>query len=571
MVLKRKPIDKTPNIHFILSPQPNLNLTSKLEKAELDAVVQTLGLIIYNELNQCWLSERDKTETINESFTVISTCLSKEKTIRFAIKENELKVNDKTLQPNSTLEKTLVKHMNLLQVNNFLFEAGLTKEEFVKFIELLTSSPDEVLKTGSFYDAVETAGFKYIHSKKVILKEVAEDETVISQKDLQAAEIAKRARLTDKAIEYLVSGKDITLDVASEALHAVADDAKKMADVIIEAAKKVEIPSETFIEKGHMAKVVAQSIQRAFERLMAHPASKTQKGRKLLERIFRQLEAEIFSKMGLNPSDPDSQIISKAIERATETLKVNAIADEYFKKLKALEEAEKHILKFIKLYGVDKIYGSELAIKLQEGNIDINRWHKLLASIPSETSVSDEERAAVAVQNLAKLLNKLETVLLDTKEQKTPQTITDELKHVQEELGIIVSSTQKRIENLAEEIKEEITVDTDVIESPVSKPVKRKGLSKQQIVKILAEIVQEICQPLSVIDCAMTMILSGRLGSIPDTCSEMLKLATNSSVRIHQIVKSLEKLAGQPTELIPDKDIQKAIYSEDINKCINET
>ena len=91
----------------------------------------------------------------------------------------------------------------------------------------------------------------------------------------------------------------------------------------------------------------------------------------------------------------------------------------------------------------------------------------------------------------------------------------------------------------------------------IGKPLK---MPRQQMITILAEVVQELCQPLSVITCATDMLASKALGELSQGQIDIVKMVSESAVRIQMLAKSLEKIAAQPKTLSPDMTIQKSLY-----------
>ena len=80
---------------------------------------------------------------------------------------------------------------------------------------------------------------------------------------------------------------------------------------------------------------------------------------------------------------------------------------------------------------------------------------------------------------------------------------------------------------------------------------------------LLAEIVQELCQPLSVINCSIEMIKSSHLGAVSDSQLEILNLASTSGDRVKLLVDKLLELSGLPTTMTPDADIQSSLYRKE--------
>ncbi|MBI3987163.1 MAG: hypothetical protein HY343_09595, partial [Lentisphaerae bacterium] len=96
--------------------------------------------------------------------------------------------------------------------------------------------------------------------------------------------------------------------------------------------------------------------------------------------------------------------------------------------------------------------------------------------------------------------------------------------------------------------------------SPVE--VAQQALSRNAIIKILVEIVQELRQPLTVINSAVEIILKGQLGAVSAVQKELLDLALAGGQRIEKIIDALTSISGMPAALHPDADILSFIYQQ---------
>jgi hypothetical protein len=83
---------------------------------------------------------------------------------------------------------------------------------------------------------------------------------------------------------------------------------------------------------------------------------------------------------------------------------------------------------------------------------------------------------------------------------------------------------------------------------------------RKKLMVLLAEVVQELCQPLAVINCSIDMIKSKHLGEVSNAQLEMLDLASTSGERVRLLVDKLLELSGLPRTLTPDSGIQSSLY-----------
>ena len=74
-------------------------------------------------------------------------------------------------------------------------------------------------------------------------------------------------------------------------------------------------------------------------------------------------------------------------------------------------------------------------------------------------------------------------------------------------------------------------------------------LTRKRMLTILAEIVQELCQPLSVINCALGTIGGGHLGDVTTAQADMLQLAGEGAAKIEVLIDNLRNISGLPDTL----------------------
>jgi len=126
------------------------------------------------------------------------------------------------------------------------------------------------------------------------------------------------------------------------------------------------------------------------------------------------------------------------------------------------------------------------------------------------------------------------------------------MQEVDQSIDKVIEGTNQKIDKLIAALTE----DASMIKrgGKEGKPIQPR-MSRAKLLETLAEIVQEICQPLSVIHCSVSMMMSGSLGAVNAAQSEMLTMADQSSDKIRKLVNSIMRIAGVPTSLTPDHEM----------------
>ena len=88
----------------------------------------------------------------------------------------------------------------------------------------------------------------------------------------------------------------------------------------------------------------------------------------------------------------------------------------------------------------------------------------------------------------------------------------------------------------------------------------QKKLAYDRIIATIAEICQELRQPLAVVNCTLGIMTSGMLGTLTESQRDTLRLATDSGQRLALLVDKLVAISGVPASLAPDQDLIKKLY-----------
>jgi len=533
--------------------KPSLSAAHALE---VDAAIRAIGFIYYNTVNACWFSSTDRKQTLQESHSVIATVLEKLERLRFTADSHEIKVNGDTYEAGTVHVKALAAHLSTLEGCNFTFAKGLTLEEFISFMDVICKSESDLLVLGGLIDAVTKCNFQHVTSKRVILKEVSDEEVIVSKIEIEATAAEERKRIESDVLSFLTApaaapGAEADTEKASSLRKAVQN-SEQMANLIMQTVDKKQ-GGGAAVDKQQVTQIVVECLDRAFAALLDDPFSKTQKGKKAIAGALQRLEKELLTKMQVAPEQEESQQVTTAVERMTERLKMDSVVQEYSKKLKALEESEKRILRFIKLQGLDKKQDPELEKRLSEEGVDVSDWHRLLA-------LGRDDEGHTAVTQLAQLIGHLEadvTALQEKPDSVSAEKITNELRQVNSEVRVVTERTREKIDGLIEAVNADMAA-----VAGLEKEAEKTGLLKmprKRMLVLLTEVVQELKQPLVVIGCAMDMLKAKALGEVNPAQMEMLQMTEESAIRIKTLIDNLEAIAGQPKTLQPDQEMQKAL------------
>ncbi len=567
MVIQRRPRADASQI-VIRSAGEKPDKTSAIplttEELELEAAVQALAFIVVNNLKNCWFSETDRAQTTKEGFSVVTTVLERKSILRLTVEGDVFKVNGEEYVSKNMHVQEMARHLADVGPCHFALEKGLAEPEFEALVELISRPKHLLLQNGDFADAIAGGNFGHVSSRRIVLREVSDEETVVSKQDLEAADEKHRQKTEADVLAILEAEKKEqdgrTAEERAESLRSTVADADRMSDLIMKAAKgkQSDMPAA---DRQQVAKLVVECLDRAFDTLLDDPFSKTQKGKKTIAAALQRLEKELLLKMaeeGDGAAQPEE--VTSAVERMTERLKMDAVVQDYTRKLKALEDSEKKILRFIRLQGLDRVENSDLAGKLNEGGVDVSDWHRLLAVSGASGTKDGTDEAAVAIAQLATMLQRLETDVSQAAKNpaEAARRVADDVKQVQAGMRQATDRTGEKISELVRSAQTDAET-AEEIERAAAGSGKRLAMSRRQMVRVLAEAMQEMCQPLSVIACSTDMLMMKTLGELSEAQREMLNLVSESTARLQTLTDNLKKISELPQTLSPDANIQKAL------------
>ncbi|OVE75905.1 hypothetical protein BVX97_03065 [bacterium E08(2017)] len=539
---------------------------NKISKQDAEIIVRTLG-IAFNNTTLYSPQHHVTKQALEDCYNIVIAAINQAGELTIAISDDNLMLNGELVDLSNPLMKLVVSTLTDLEIGSFAITGEMPKEKFMQLMDILNSKPDDLKAFGGFGEAVQHFELPSVKATRISVLQITEDEEVVSKDDgkIQIEDAA------NNIAEFLKQSADSAEDIEglAEQLKTVAsEDSDRLSDLILQSASDVpDAAADKPEEDDYTADVIA-SIQRVYDAIASDPSFKTQKGKKQLKKALAELEKSIVSRLKSGDqefSDGDFARITESFETLRDEIEIDGLATEYMKKRSAIESNEKRLLRFIKSKGIDKIGDSDLKDKLSSGGLTVEEWQHLLFKSGVGASIPTDDASGVEmVGHLATLLHQMEAsshLVESTAEGEgvDKESIENIMGDVDKEVQKMVLRAEKKIQTLVEKVKEE---DDDDATEAKSGETKKRGISKRKLLEQLAEVVQELCQPLSVINCSIEMILQGAIGEVSEPQVEMLKLADDSTRKVQVLIDHLLELSGVPKTLQPDKGIQDSIYNE---------
>lgn len=523
--------------------------TSPREAVELaQALGQTLNTVLLYGV-----AHKVAQASLERSYPVLTAFIEQHTRLHFTIVEGELLING-TSANGAPLAGNLIGRLAARQLLSFVMASGLSMEEYRIFMTLLITPPAPT-KAGQ----PAPLGLQHIETQNVIYRRVTDDGAGATPTTPAApvppVDAGKSANITTDLANVLAFLKgDPTEDTGHtlEELRHLAEDAEKLANLILRTATIREQAADLASGES-LTDLVVGCINRVAETLARDPAAKTQKGRKQVKRTLLLLEEQLLAQLqALSGNTAGQETISAVFAEVTEDLDVESLAAKYMKSRRATEKAETRLKKIIKRADGDTLQENELRDRLMEQGLTPEGWKELIVT-PKKPAIAPvmPGQELKEIKTLTLLLAQLGETLARPKESASAP---DESK-----IQTLITETGTNLQALAAHTEEKINTLRDKA-SADKEDGKSPSLSRKELLEMLAEIAQELTQPVTVINGTLDMLLGQRSGPITPMQSELLTLASESSTQLGHLVSCLMKVAGTPTSLHPDHDMLQAVY-----------
>ena len=153
------------------------------------------------------------------------------------------------------------------------------------------------------------------------------------------------------------------------------------------------------------------------------------------------------------------------------------------------------------------------------------------------------EAGAEVLNNLVSQMNTLlDPAKVAAGKAPEDQQVTQLVTQLEQEVATVTAEATQKLDQLEKRLRD------------------RPDMSREAMLAMLAEIGQEICQPLSVINCSIDMIRGKSLGEITAMQKEMLDLAAESGARVETLANKIIEISGVPKGTKPDSEILDDVY-----------
>jgi signal transduction histidine kinase len=163
-------------------------------------------------------------------------------------------------------------------------------------------------------------------------------------------------------------------------------------------------------------------------------------------------------------------------------------------------------------------------------------WRRIVIEIRNANRGGNQPPIAAGLNTIAMVFEKLENLI---KADKTDGgKVKDLLGQANNNLDDTLDSTKEKLELLSQKIADE---DTGTIGG------QGRVMNRKELLSSIAEIAQELMQPLTAINASLEMMLGGYVGEVNREQHTILDLANNSGAHLTYLMKELIEIVGCPT------------------------
>lgn len=537
------------------------HLVPLAEVKPFDAVdlVAAMATILNNALHNYWLSSADYRQAVSDCFDIVNRILKGCSEISFRVANKTLAINGKPLERKTPRIQMFINHLESLEVYNCSLMSGITFDDFMKLVEIIGARPEEIKQLGGFPDLIAKFEIQHVKAKKTLLKEVAESEIVVSKEELEkgagAAAGGAGEERVGSILAFLKGEMSLGDKTAVKNFNETASDPAAMADLILRAAEVRQKSAN--VEGGEtLVDFVVGCLRRTYEGMTQDPAFKTKSGKKKITKNLLLLEKEIVDKMREMAGEWDDEALSKiaaVAEEMTDELKMDAMADEYVSKHKAIEESEERLLKFMNAPGKADIAESSLREKLLDKGLSLGDWRELVIKSGSGLGGgagaggypgTGAEIVSETIGRLDMLLDRMEKQFAEG-DKEAAQANADKLVKILVDLTLRVRNMANATKRDIRELIDNIKSDQEAVESAeqeAEKAGKSFRLKRTQMLAAFAKILEDVAEPVSLIQSALDMLDSRALGGLGEVQAAALRVAAENTATARVLIQDLARI-----------------------------
>ena len=491
---------------------------------------QELGTALIN-IDLYGFEHRLTVTCIEKCYGRLGQVLAQSGRLDFAVSDNaDLILNGTQVARSGTRLLALARRLQSLRISGLTLKEGMAPDEFVQLVAYLARTRTAAADAAQAADATAAKiDLPHVMTTRLVVTQVSDDETA-------KPDAAAEGAAVEQIIAFL-QGQVGTDDAAAAAqVVRAASDAQKLASLILDASAMRQSAAAPAGGES-LGDIVVGCLRRTFLALSQGPSARSQKGKKELKRTLAVLEENVLEKLRGFAKEGYEQAagqVREEVEGMQEELEVDDLVTRYSRGRRLADETEKKLLRFMRRTGAGD---PEFRAKLEAEGVGQQQWERLVIQ-----SGAGAREAPIGDATLSVLLAELSQAMAQLASEEQTAKV---LGRVAEGVDRAVALTHQKIDDLA-----------------AVRDGRKPGKTNADFFTMLREIVQELCQPLSVVNATIQMLADNRLGQTSAVQHRALALAVESAERLQHLIQRLVQVTGVPAGFDPDAAVIDRIYKE---------
>lgn len=452
-------------------------------------------------------------------------------------------IDEVAVKAEGVLLKSLERRLVRLHITSLRIARGISEKEIEKLAELLANNEVEDFKAG-----MSQSSLAHITTEETRFQAVREGQTVANKGDL--AEAGGNGVLVldddfagsecggggdasvhvDQIVAFLHGDLDVEDGHVAEELEELAADPARLGQMIMESVSIRQAASDLSGES--LGDIVLGCLRRTYDGLRKQPAFQSADGVADMQKALLLLEESMLGKLRDIAGDADPELdrqIVQAVREMDEQLGAELAAHQYMEHREAIEASKQRLQDYVRAKGTD--VAEELVSTLGFPSSD---WKRIVVDSCHSQNPGSQPQITEGLSTLATVFEKLESAM-KSKEANGSQ-VNDLLGQASENLDDTIFSTKGKLLVLSQQLEDTGTIGGQ-----------GKEMSREEILTSIAEISQELMQPLTAINASLEMMLNGYVGEINPEQHTLLDLANNSGEHLTFLMEELIDIVGCPS------------------------
>ena len=473
-----------------------------------------------------------------------------------AVADNDFQVEGVSVGPPIASTVSLAKCLYGLNAQALCFKAGVTVADLHAFLRLLLGEK-QTRQAAGLADLLSASGVTSIRMVGYTYRRVTENEAVVEKADQAGSGFTAS---TAAAIRKLLEAD--TADGAGD--PAPLRKADLGDDKIVEDLARIAAPPDSADLLGPEALThqTIERLQRMSDELLDEPANRTQKGRRTIRRIIKSVETDVAERLQHLGADIEAvEMLALRVKELIEELAVDGLVAQYMKLRGEVFVKESKLKRHIQRAARRGESERELKSRLVAMGLPAAILENLAANggAPGAAAAGAGTGTAPAAGENAAAPS---AIPLPATLPATP--LTDLLRQLQNTapgagalpglVDSILAEMNKTLQQTALRAEAQMETLKRIVMIPAGRP-DNADLSRRQLLMLMAELGQELRQPLTVVTGAIDMLIGNYFGPVADAQKPILEMAAESSRNLDELISRMIRISGMPTSLSPDEKV----------------